>query len=189
MSDGPHKSLPMRRAWKRVAERGDKVSFAPDEVCGAMLLALEVDARGEVSSSFLSGLLQCLQSREESLFPDNPADDLSHLAESAGTGFGRSVADFAAYFAHRGDKGSAVAEKAVTYALVDRAGKCIKQVEEHYLRESSSRRAMRVRSRLEAAIGIGASEMKGLARRLLGLEMGDRPVLKKAGLDDGVLLR
>lgn len=40
MSDGPHKSLPMRRAWRRLAEYADNRNF-------------ERDCRGEVGCSFL----------------------------------------------------------------------------------------------------------------------------------------
>jgi hypothetical protein len=49
MSDGPHRSLPMRRGWKRVAERGDKRAYASEEVSEAIIVALEQDCRQEMS--------------------------------------------------------------------------------------------------------------------------------------------
>jgi hypothetical protein len=43
MSDGPHRSLPMRRHWKDLAERAAKAAFSPDQVCEALPLALKCD--------------------------------------------------------------------------------------------------------------------------------------------------
>jgi hypothetical protein len=178
----------MRRAWKRVAERGDQTAFAPGEVCDAMVLALEADLRNEVPEHFLAQLLSCFRSRESSLFAPVGSEDLALLAASAGSGFGKSICEFAVYLAESGQVGDAAAEGAIKHALDDRAARCIKSVEEHYLRESSTRRATRVRGRLEEAVNLSGHECLRLARRLLGLESSPRPVLKKTGLDDGVTL-
>src|SRR5258708_5420659 len=41
MSDGPHRSLPMRRHWKALAERAAKAAYAPDDVCESLPYALK----------------------------------------------------------------------------------------------------------------------------------------------------
>jgi hypothetical protein len=41
MSDGPHRSLPMRRHWKDFAERSAKAAFSPDQVSEALPHALK----------------------------------------------------------------------------------------------------------------------------------------------------
>ena len=41
MSDGPHRSLPMRRGWKHVAERGDKPAFTTEDIAEAIVPALD----------------------------------------------------------------------------------------------------------------------------------------------------
>ncbi|MGE3712096.1 MAG: hypothetical protein AB7G35_20820, partial [Hyphomicrobiaceae bacterium] len=45
MSDGPHRSLIMSKAWKRLAERADIKAFDPAEVCAAVPTALAEDWR------------------------------------------------------------------------------------------------------------------------------------------------
>jgi hypothetical protein len=76
----------------------------------------------------------------------------------------------------------------MTHALTDRAGRCARQVEEHYYRESTRTRAGRVRERIEQ--GIGAADIGGLVRRLLKSETRTVTVepTKRKGLDDGVKL-
>lgn len=61
------------------------------------------------------------------------------------------------------------------------------QIEEHYLRESSSRRADKVRARLEE--GVAGVNFTNLARQLLRPESAESPRTtrpKQDGLDDGV---
>lgn len=178
----------MRLGWRRVAERGDKVAFKPEEVCDAIVHALEVDARDEMSGRFLQDLLACFRARESSLFPSDSNDDLARLESLAGMGIGRDVLDFAAYLAARGETGRNAAENAVKLALVTRASRTTRQVEEHYIVKSTQPRALRVRSRLEQAVELGNAEIARLARRLLRLESSALPPLKKRGLDDGVTL-
>ena len=43
MSDGPHSTLNMRRAWKKTAERADNTAYTLDEVGEALRDALERD--------------------------------------------------------------------------------------------------------------------------------------------------
>ena len=49
MSDGPHKSLPMRAGWKKFAERADKAAYDPEQVADLAIPALEGDWREEVA--------------------------------------------------------------------------------------------------------------------------------------------
>jgi hypothetical protein len=52
MSDGPHRSLPMRLGWKRVAECGDNRAFVSEEVSEAIVPALEQDCHAEMAEPF-----------------------------------------------------------------------------------------------------------------------------------------
>jgi GNAT superfamily N-acetyltransferase len=187
MSDGPHKSLPMRRRWKRLAEYADNQNFERDQVREAVLPALERDCRGEVSEDFLVALCDACDDRQNSLFR-NDTHALEALRSSAGTGLGRVVLDYALQAATRGDAGAEIAEKAMTAALKDRAARGARQVEEHYYRKSTQGRASRVRERIEQ--GIRAADIGGLARRLLKSESGRATTepAKRQGLDDGVKL-
>lgn len=49
MSDGPHKSLPMRPGWKKFAERAAFAAFDCDQVAELAVPALEDDWNDEVA--------------------------------------------------------------------------------------------------------------------------------------------
>ena len=86
MSDGPHRSLPMRRRWQLVAERADKRSYTVAEITDALVPALEQDCRDEMSPEFIAGLRRVAE--EPSLFSDGAAARLESLRSLAGSGIG-----------------------------------------------------------------------------------------------------
>lgn len=188
MSDGPHRSLPMRRGWKMVAERADKAAFESAEVCAAIVYALEDDCRSEMPQEFVRGLRNVCADQEGRLFKQDVVPCLETLREEAGSGFGRVVLEHAIREAASGSTGMTIAEKAVNLALIDRAARCSRQVEEHYCRESSMPRANKVRGRIEQAIG--AADVAGVARKFLNPEAKKATAqsLRREGLDDGVRL-
>ena len=55
MSDGPHRSLPMRPWWRQVALRADKSAFEVAECAEALTVALERGVRGGAAAEFSSG--------------------------------------------------------------------------------------------------------------------------------------
>jgi hypothetical protein len=188
MSDGPHKSLPMRRGWKRVAECGDNRAFASEEISRAIIPALEQDCNSEIAPEFIDSIRKVFRDQETSLFKDQVNPQLDALRGTAGWGIGRVVLEHAIQVAERGGVGTEGLVEATTNALTDRAARGARQVEEHYCRESGTPRAQRVRARIEE--GIGSAAINGLARQILKLE--SRPssssALKQKGLDDGVKL-
>lgn len=182
MSDGPHKSLPMRPGWKRVAECADNRAFAPAEVSRALIPALEQDCRAELPPQFLNAL----QNTYGSLFKEQLGEQLEALRPAAGHGLGGSILDHALLRAANGETGVDAPVKAVSDALMDRAAKGARQVEEHYCRKATKNRARDVHARLEDAVGGAAIE--GLSRRLLNDDARPSSSLKQQGLDDGVKL-
>jgi hypothetical protein len=100
----------------------------------------------------------------------------------------RVVLDYALKRAANGQSAETIPQKALTDALVDRAARGMRQVEEHCCRESTTPRANQVRERIEEAI-CGA-DIGGLAHRILELDSnGSAPQApKRDGLDDGVEL-
>ena len=188
MSDGPHRSLPMRPAWKKVAECADNRAFEADEIRGAIIPALEQDCRREISPEFLSRLRGICRDQAESLFKGDVQPSLETLRPAAGSGMERTVLNHAIQAAAKGATGEGITEKAMTQALTDRAARGARQVEEHYLRKSTLPRAHKVRGRIEE--GIHGADMTSLARRVLngdGKKSPQKPS-KRQGLDDGVKL-
>jgi hypothetical protein len=187
MSDGHHRCLPMRRAWQRLAERADKRAYMAEEISDALAPALEQDCRDELASEFLSGLRCVIE--ESSLFRDDMAARLQVLRPEAGIGLGRAFLDNVSLLSAADHEGIAVVQQALKSALVDRANRGARQVEEHYLRESSAPRANNVRRRLED--GIGCTDFDAIVTRVLSVDPKRAPnaPVKKKGLDDGVSLR
>src|SRR3989442_9513982 len=91
MSDGPHRSLPMKRRWQYVAERADKRAYTTGEISEVIAPALEQDCRDEMSPEFLGSLRRVVE--EPSLFRDDVAARLEALRPQAGSSLGRVVLD------------------------------------------------------------------------------------------------
>jgi hypothetical protein len=149
MSDGPHRSLNMTRSWKQVAERSDKRSYSSGEISDSFVGALEKDCRREINPGFIDTAWRIFSDPEPSLFVTKISDQLETLRRQARSGMGRSVLDQAILSAERGKTGREGLTEAVKNALGDRAARAMRQIEEHYCRESSNPRADRVRTRME----------------------------------------
>ena len=188
MSDGPHRSLPMRRPWKTVAECADNAAFEVEEIRETILPALENDCRREMRREFLDGLSRVCADQESSLFKTDIRPVLEELRRTANMGVESLVLDHAIRTAANGASGRGVAEKAVSQALKDRGASGIKQVEEHYLRKSNAKRAHNVRDRMEQAVS--GADTDSVARRLLDGRQKNATAkpTKRQGLDDGVKL-
>ena len=184
--DGPHRSLPMRPRWKKVAEYADNVSFTPEEVGDAIVVAVEQDCRMEVSSGLIDRIRDVLGGAQ--LFSEDTVGQLENLKQVTG-GYPLSgvLLDFVIQATINGKSGEAALHEGMTNALTDRAARCARQVEEHYFRESSLPRSQNVRNGIEE--GIRGSDFNRLANHLLN--PGSQPAprrTKQDRLDDGVKL-
>ena len=113
MSDGPHKSLNMRRGWKQFAERADKKAYAAEEVCDAMPKALEQDWRAEVPDNLPRQIRAIMGDTQSSLFGDERIEKLEALRSSiAGHPFGSVFLDCAIQTAAQGKTGDEAASEA-----------------------------------------------------------------------------
>ena len=188
MSDGPHRSLPMNSGWKRVAERGANSAFAPDEISAAIIPALQKDCRTEMDSEFIDNIRSVFQEQDTFLFKDDLRPQLEALRREAGCGIGRVFLDNVIQLSPSGAAELDVLATAMTAALVDRAARGARHVEEHYLRKSTAPRAHDTRARIEQSIA--GCLIEALARQILKLEgrSSARPSLRQQGLDDGVRL-
>lgn len=187
MSDGPHKSLDMRRGWKQVAERADKNAYALEEVCDAVTKALEQDWHAEVPENLPRQIHTILGDKQSSLFGDQRAERLEALRSGiAGHPLADVFLDCAIQAAASGKTGDEAVREAASAALTDRAARGIRQVEEHYYRDSTHNRATNVRERMDS--GLARADISALTGGLLGTEKAvrQRTPTKKTGLDEGV---
>ena len=187
MSDGPHKSLKMRPAWKKLAEYADKEAFAAEEVGDALSEALERDWRAEIPESLRRQVQTILHDDQDDLFCNQRALKLEALMSlTSGYPFATIFIEYAIQAAEKGLSGDEAVQEATSYALTDRAKRGARQVEEHYHRKSTVRRATHVRERIKQ--GFAKADLGGITNRLIGVDRRGRaqPIAKQTGLDDGV---
>lgn len=186
MSDGPHRSLPMRLGWKKVSEYANNEVFASKDVCDAIVAAVEQDWRQDISPSIVGSIQDVLGGA--TLFSEDSLQALEDLRPSvAGCALGNALFDHVAYAVSDGKSGAPALQEAVTRTFTDWSARCARQVEEHYLRQSSIVNTKNVRSRIKE--GIEKAPFTALASRLL--DPDSKPpwrLEKRDGLDDGVPL-
>lgn len=88
MSDGPHRSLPMRKGWQKLAERGDGKLHTAEQVRDAVPLALADDWRDERCDDFMKhvrGVL--LGNDQDSLFKLTKDETIDALKKLPGAGY------------------------------------------------------------------------------------------------------
>ncbi len=182
MSDGPHRSLPMRPHWKDLAQRAAKGAFSPDQVCEALPYALKRD----ILEAPITAIRDIMN--RGSLFPEMLVEQLEGLRQSCrGSATANLLIDCAVEAAASGLKGDASTESALRSALEDTTRNALRGIEEHYRREASAHSSGYVRGRLDAArrqLDCGA-----LARELLSAEIppARRSIVlpRLSGVDDG----
>jgi hypothetical protein len=185
MSDGPHRSLPMKSGWRTVAERAYNCAFELDEISTAIMPALAKDCRDEMSSRFIESLCVLCEQQQPLLFRDAVSARLEALRQEAGTGMGRRVLEDVIRRSKQEEVTVITAVKAVERAAAERLAKSNRQIEEHTLRKASVSRTTDVRTRLEQATA--KTSLADLARQILKLDNSSpgRSAVKRAGIDEG----
>lgn len=179
----------MKRKWQSVAERADNQTFGVEEIGNAILPALAGDCRDEMSPGFIDSIREVFEEQGTLLIKDDIRARLEAIRPEAGTGIGRRLIENVARVSNADAADVLALVKAMTAALAERAARCNRQVEEHYLRKSSATRANNVRTRLEQATASAA--LDALARQVLKLDdkRSARSSLKREGLNEGPSIR
>lgn len=190
MSDGPHRSLPLRRAWKKICEIADSGAHSFDEVVERLAPALAADVRGEVGETLLKRLRRVLAPDQPALLDDTAQQVAALRAHTAST-MEADLVD-AVGDALRDGKTRLEALKAGAEAtLEDRGHATIHAVIEHYLRRVPEARAAHVGERLNGALRQAKANLAALASGLASGSMaGAIPAAAdRSGLDDGPVLQ
>lgn len=186
MSDGPHKSLAMKRRWKRVAERAYSAAHSVGEITEALTPALLADWREEVRGSFLLQVQRIVCGEGEPLmFADQIDRDLESARAKCVSPLETSVLDEAREALAMHLPREAVLQAAVDAALTEHGLRIARQMEEHHKREVPNSKHLGLRTRLEESIApaaiarLGRDILAGEARRAAAPAKHD-------GIDEGV---
>lgn len=178
----------MSRGWKCLAQFAENKNFQPEDICNAAVQALESDWHAGIPGTVVDGVRNAFLIQQGDLFAKAANDRLKALQrEAAGYPMARLLIDCAA--ANLGREGSAEDSlaKAGASALMTRASRGVRSVEEHYLRDGTLAQARDVRARLEE--GFRDAPFDGLARQFLNIGPSlPRASRKHDDLDDGVPL-
>ena len=188
MSDGPYKSLPMKRSWRRAAKCAYKEAFSQNEIIDSVARAAHADWRAEVRPALVASVIAVVAPQEQTLFPDQIAADLIKLRRTC-------CSPLAASFVHNvidalatGRIGGDAVQFAAEEALSDRLLCSYRQVEEHVRRNDSSGNADFVRNRFEAAHDQIDKPVLARAALKTGQPLARRNRAESAGIDAGVPL-
>lgn len=180
MSDGPYRSLPMARYWKRTARLAESDASDEAEISAAFIHALAKETLECSLQSFLEKAVSILSS--PSLFTKDSLESLRKIAP------GRPMINLFLDFLDLCKASSTIKDQikaAVTAMLVERSDRAIRQMREHYLRDKNRTRARHTIDRIVRALR--KDGLNDLANRLM--ENNLRPILTrkpKSGINDGV---
>lgn len=183
MSDGPHRSLPMRRHWKKFAERASKHSYSLDEVSAVLPSALMNDFK-DAPLNQVSGIF--LGDGQIPLFQQDCADRLEELRRICrGSTVGNTLIDCAIEANANGLTGEAAINAAVRNASEAYARTILHQIEEHYRRKQPGSQ-FNVRNRMSAACN-QVSFASFASEMMYGNDgtKGKFDVMKRTGIDEG----
>jgi hypothetical protein len=188
MSDGPHKSLPLRQGWKRVCEIAGNTAHGLDELVERLLPALAADVRHEIGEAFVAKMRKILESdaAQPALF-DDVRDQLAGLRREQCSPFQSDLIDSVDDAVRDGQKGLDALSAGAKAAIDTRASATINSVIEHYLRKAPHEAALGVGRRLTAGLQAAATQVSALANglaigRLAAAVPGPTP---RSDLDDG----
>jgi hypothetical protein len=184
MSDGPHRTLPMRRHWKDTAERAARLVHSESDVCEMLTFALKRD----LLETPIEKMREILDNQKPDLFPTLQVEQLEELRSTCrGSSAANVSIDCAIEAVQNGLRGHAAVQSALKNALDDVMRSAFRGMNEHYQREATPRETASLRARLGAArrqIDCGA-----IANELLSPQKPPSPrslqLPRHTGLDEG----
>jgi len=187
VSDGPHKCLPMNRAWKAAAERAGRAAFEPSEVGGRVEEAVLGDCRTQLRPTVMDLLKKLVGNGQQELFPEQFAEEIRRIRhEVAECAVAVRVLDQVEDALEGGVWTQDGLVEAVADGMRENACAGIRQIEEIYRRnpESSWSHAAGIRKRLEDGVAHASFEAAALSLLGLGAASPSRAA-RMSGIDDG----
>lgn len=192
MSDGPYKSLPMKKAWKDVSERAHKASYSEEERAQSMCVALHKDFKREVGKDYLDALGRILVDQHQGNLLAEQAgfevDAIHNKFTQAPLRDAVSGHVQAALF--EGHRGELALAEGIYRAALEHGHAHIRQVEEHYKRNADNyterQKTINVRDNLTKTLA--SDSVHKFGHEIVGLVRGEAvetKLTKAIGLDDG----
>ena len=189
MSDGPHRSLPLSRRWKKVAECLDNGIVPIEDVCARVDAALLADF-GAVPEIALTALRRVLcESDQGSLFAASNAEIENLRVLTDGSPLGGLIVDCAIGAVLSGKVGEAALASALSDASQEWMDRNCRGMDEHYQRKTGAVRASEFNSRVGDMQN--SHSLPQVTQRLVagGKAMVIKAPQKRTGIDQGVSLR
>ncbi len=174
MSDGPHRSLPLRHGYQRVAAWAYKPAFSVNQIGEAAESALLRDVAIEVSPTIKS-LLAIVDGQDLLSLASSMNDQLDRLRVDPAVDTLAANAVEGAQMALREGYGGLVAlEKGLASALAERLAAAGRAMEEHYLVKAGPGACQQMRRRMNETITHMTNS--GTFDRMTKSILGDRSV-------------
>lgn len=189
MSDGPHRSLPLRRAWKKVCEIADGRAHALEEVVEKIPAALAADAQGEIGEGLLKSLRRILMAEQPQLIDDAP-QQVAALRSQAASVMEVDLVEAVSDALRDGMRGADAFQSGAEAVFEGRGEAVTRSVVEHYLRRTPQERAAHVEQRVTEALKQASGRIRDLATGLVtGVMKRALPkAVDRSGLEDGPAL-
>ncbi len=190
MTDGPHRSLPMNSACRRLAERAWNGSYSVGEIADCIPSALLKAADREAIRRVAEILNPNAQNR---LFPPTPIETGIEIdqvrRQHPGSAFVEQLISEAVYQVHHQPQGAPTIESCLPRVIEATYRSICGGIEEHGLQRRGDTAARVYRDRLSQ--GWKSFDVNKVTRALLDPQVGTRVSRRpasKLGLDDGVSL-
>lgn len=192
MSDGPYKSLPLRKSWRTVTEYAHKPAFTADECAKAMRAALHDDFKRDVPKEMMSAIRDVMvDTAQRSLLPTIAQSELDRIRHDyPASGLSDAIVEHTQLALHQGKTGSEALKSGCQQAALDYARSNILSVEEHYRREPAQfqreHKTINVRQRLHETLT--TSSVRNVGHEVVAMLRGQKistKLQKEVGLDAG----
>ena len=196
MSDGPYRSLPMRKGWRDVSECAHKDVYTAEERADRMCAALHLDFQRDVGRDFLNSVGNILINQaQQNLLASQATFELEAIRERYNsTGLRDAVVEHIQVALHQGHVAEAALAEGVDRAMLDHAHSCIRSVEEHYIRDALNKnerqKTISVRDNLHQTLT--SQRVQGFGGEIVDLIQGKAVVVKTqkaVGLDVGPVVK
>lgn len=183
MSDGPYKSLPLRRHWKHFAKIAQNAASSHSECLEALNRALLQDIKIDATDKLHNRVFDIIDNNDDLFGPD------SQELDDAASAFSKSYLDDFTVDAAKmlvNNQSKAASSNGIKLLLADEIlSRTFRTIDEHYKREGSLGQYSRIRNRMNSMRDESALNVISNWSNKIKIPTPH----KYRGLDDGVSLQ